>query len=200
MTLLNSPFVIACLLPISMLGCRGLTSFAGPSRIPNETILSKPAFSQAIESYTDEFLTEIIRINNFNRDRVSVVFCIPHIVYVDNISGTDTTEAYVKLLCAEGSNLSPNAQTISNYTGLESKLTIQQYPNQDRFKVIGQETPRDTPFLAEDHKKIFRPDILDRLNRATFDTNTDYAAIRQKAEQYCTIAKDRCHQAKPKQI
>jgi hypothetical protein len=158
MKLFNSPIVFTVLLLGILAGCAKVNSFAASSNTSNEDILNSPEFNQSIESYTDEFLTEIIRINNFNRERVKKVFCVAHPIYVETIPNTNgrAFEAYAKLLCVEGDRTIVTSGSMVNLQGLETKLTIQQYPNQNRFKIIGQETPRSDAFAVEDRKRIFR--------------------------------------------
>lgn len=174
-------------------GCQEFISFANIPRVPNNTLPSNSSLNQAIEKYVDNYLSEIIRIRNFNPERVKKVFCTHHTVYAETlVSNPGSSDVYVKLLCVEGTPSTSIPQLPVTIISFASKLIVQQYPNQNRFRVISDETPRDTPFYTDDVRQIFREDIMSRLNATGFDNNTDYGVIRRKESNYYQNKKGTC--------
>jgi hypothetical protein len=177
-----------------LVSCGSLMSFREPKRIANPELLKNVAFTQEIESFTDQYLVDIIRINNYNRERVKKVFCVSHPIYVETIPNTNgrVFEAYVKLVCAEGNRDILTSGDVPNPTVTETKLIISQVPNQNHFRVSEQETTRGDAVAAKDRSRIFRSDVLNKLDHAKYDINADYAAIRSKAESYYKNLKEGC--------
>jgi hypothetical protein len=178
-----------------LVGCGTLTSFREPKRIANPELLENVAFTQEIERYTDQYLVDIIRINNYNPPgRVKKVFCVSHPVYVETIPNTNGNvfDAYVNLVCAGGDRDTLTSGDVPNPTFAEAKLIISKVRNQDRFEVSRQDTTRDDSIAGQDRGRIFRSDVLSKLGQAKYSASADYAAIRKKAESYYKNLKEGC--------
>jgi hypothetical protein len=181
------------LVSLGLQACQANLTSASVPQTENRSLLSSKTLNTTIENYVDKYLSEIIRIRNFNRERVSKVFCVHRTFYVE----TATTEpnavnAYIKLVCVEGTPSISKVSSLTNPTGLVSKLSLQKYPNQDRFKVITDDTPRDTPFYAEDLRRILSNELMARMNAIKPDTKADESTIRRKAEEYYKSQKAKC--------
>ncbi|NJK29460.1 MAG: hypothetical protein HC940_04535 [Acaryochloris sp. SU_5_25] len=181
-------------------GCKENASLAKVPHTENKSLVTNQEMNRSIEDYVDKYLSEIIRIRNFNPERVQKVFCVHHTVYVETaITAPDAINAYVKLLCLEGKKSTASTALISNPTGLVSKIDIQrstqsstQKGNQERFKVVSDETPRDMPFYLEDLRRILSNDLMDKINQAQFDEKADYEKIRKKALAYQKSLQSNC--------
>lgn len=179
-----------------MQGCQGVTiSSASIPRVENKALVTNQALNRALKDYVDKYLSEIIRIRNFNPERVKKVFSVHHTVYVEtSVTDSAIIDVYAKLLCVEATLSMPNVVSISNLTGLPIKLYVQRYPKQERFKVVSDETPRDMPFYLQDLRRIFSNELMDRLNYARFNEKADYEVIRKKALDYYKNKKANCQQ------
>ncbi len=182
--------IIVCL---ALQACQETPAEPVVPQVENKALLSNKALNTAIENYTDKYLSEIIRIRNYNRERVNKVVCVHHTFYVENaVIAPAAINAYVKLLCAEGTLPTSTEPSLTNLTSLPSKLSLQKYPNQERFKVITDDTPRDAPFYSKDLRRILSDELMDRMNASRSDTQSDEAAIRRKAVEYSKSRRAGC--------
>ncbi len=175
---------------LALSGCQSVTNYESVPQIENKSLSNNQKFNQAIEEYTDQYLSEIIRVKIYDRDRVQKVFCIHHTAYVETaITAPNAITAYVRLFCVEGTPaiVTTGSMTNMTLTFIESKLSVDRLNStsqEERFRVQTDSTPRGLPFYSEDYRQIFRADVSKRLVTARFNINNDYSVIRQKAAKY----------------
>lgn len=152
----------------------------------NNKLARNTELNSAIATYIDKHHSAVIRIENYNPDRVDKIFCVHHTVYVETaVSTPESIQAYLKLICAEPEDSSEEGMLLSNFRSLNSKAYLQKHPKQEKYKIITQETPRDAPFYTEDlHRIISNNSVLDRLQNSNFDKKADHKKITIKAVAY----------------
>ncbi|KAI9130582.1 hypothetical protein [Acaryochloris sp. CCMEE 5410] len=196
----SASILFTLILSLAIQSCRDII-YSKPEILQreNKSLIKNPALNSAIETYIDKHYSEIIRIRNYNPDRVRRVFCIHHTVYVETaVSTSNSITAYLKLTCAEPGDSSPQGKALSNFRSLNSKANLQKYPKQEKFKVISQETPRETPFYSEDLNRIIsNNEALNRLQNSKFSQKEDSKAIASKATAFYKKSQD-CQESRNK--
>ena len=104
-----------------------------------------------------------------------------------------TAESIKNAIPVPPSAIPAEIDSLVNLRSLNSKIKLQKYPDEERFKVITTETPRDTPFYLKDLKRIFnRRSIRERLQNTNFDSEADQQDIIKKALSYYKKQKEKC--------
>lgn len=184
-----SLIISSVLLSLNIQCCKDRMSFSNNIIYEeNKNLIDDSELNTTLESYVDKFHSEIIRISNYNPERVDKIFCAHHTVYVETaVTEPNSIKAYLKLMCAESEGKIEEGISLSNFRTLNSKVILQKYPKEEKFKVITQETPRETPFYLEDLHHIFNnEDILDRLQNFNLKKEEDRKVVAMKAIDYQT--------------
>jgi hypothetical protein len=180
-------------------GCQGAISSSAIPQIENSSLISNQKLNSAIGIYIDKYLSEIIRIRNFNRDRVSKVFCVHHTGYVESAEkAPNSLRVYVKLLCVEaiqpkGGITLPisNSALIGNPMSVISRIDVNRQikssgdkETQESFYISSDDTTRGETYYLEDLRRILSNDMMDRMQKNQIDEKVDYGILGKKALEY----------------
>jgi hypothetical protein len=181
-------------------GCNSFLKASSALNIENKSLLKDSALNSVIEEYVDKYLSEIIRIEHFNRESNKKAFCVHKTAYVEQgVNMSDSVDAYINIFCVEAkpNELRENGKLValgtivfSNAAMLESKIYLQKTKN--LFHVVTQETPRSEPYYIHDKQRIFSNEIMDRLNKVRINPDLSKDILRKKALAYFKTHKDNC--------
>jgi hypothetical protein len=157
--------------------------------------IDNPKLNRAIETYIDKYLSEIIRIRNFNPERVSKVFCVHKTGYIEApTTAPDFLHVYVKLLCVEaipakGGLALPifSGASIGNPTSIISKISVFRSTKsvEESFRVYSDETPRRMPESRKDLARIIPSTaIYNKVHGLKSNDKADYLQLQKKADEY----------------
>jgi hypothetical protein len=212
MNLLKYIFFLTIFSSAILSGCQGAPQTHSSIATENRESNSTPKISQvessihlddrelnsAIGIYIDKYLSEIIRIRNFNRERVSKVVCIHHTGYVESAEkAPNSLRVYVKLLCVEaiepkGGMALPisNGASIGNPMSVTSRIDVDRQikpsgdkKTQESFYVVSDDTTRDRTYYLEDLPRILSNDLMDRMQKIKIDDKVDYRLLQKKADE-----------------
>jgi hypothetical protein len=191
------PFIAVISLAV-LSGCQEATSSSLISQVENSSLISNQKLNSAIEDYVDKYLSEIIRIRNFNRERVNKVFCAHHTGYVESVEkAPNSLHVYVKLLCVEAIPAKivtlpiTSGTLIGNPMSIISKIDVDRLMKssvdkkaQESFHISSDDTTRDTPYYLEDLRRILNNDMIDRMQKIQPNQKADYLLLEKKASKY----------------
>ncbi len=186
---------------LSLISLYSLTK-AVANNIPHmedKSLIASKDLSLATERYIDRYLSEIIRINLYNPERVKKIFCVHQIAYIERaVTAPNAIRAYAKLMCSEGGKMVNNALAMTNLVSLPSRIYLQQYTErspqgttQTRFKVYGDDTPRGETFYLGDIRRFLSNDMMDKVNAIKF-SKADYELLGKKEADYRKSLKPGC--------
>jgi hypothetical protein len=193
---------------IFLAGCQGAISSPNISQKDNSSLISNQKLNSAIEIYIDKYLSEIIRIRNFNSDRVSKVFCVHHTGYIESpVTEPDFLQVYVKLRCVEfipprGGIALPivSGASIGNSVSIISRIDVNRVLKssedkkvEETFYVASDDTPRAMPYYSTDIKRVTsNSEIIRKLHILRSDEKANYLLLQKKADEYQKKKPENC--------
>ncbi len=226
MKILNHRSIVGVLSSAILSGCQGFSKGEATPTVISADIpqtksdvqIENRQLNLSIENYIDKYLSEIIRIRNFNRERVSKVFCVHNTGYVESaIKAPDALRVYVKLLCVEaissaggvaipitaapgsGKSSSPSKALIGNPISLISRIDVYRIAkssgnktNLESFRVSTDDTPRDMPYYLNDLRRILSNEMMDIMKKIQPDEKAQYQLLNKKALDYQKQQSQKC--------